>query len=370
MRIGINCFEDVEIRSMITSGGVKGHCDITGDDDVFIYDTRVSDGTSGIAASLAEVLDVYTPESQLPSDFPKDLLVRIEDVLATEWSIFKLESSKVKTVIMELCKEFYTEDSLIFSELVGIEALCDEEFRKRNCITMSSTWELFMSSIKNRNRFHSNHINLPLLEQLFASPSLQLTISRNLGKYYRARIGTEKGFPPEKMGAPGPALATAGRANSAGISCLYLAGDIVTTFHEIRARDLDYVSVGTFVPKRELKIVDLSNLYKISPFSANPFGFEWFAMNMNILKKISREIAKPLRRQDSELDYLPAQYISDFVKSLGYDGICYRSTLSEDGLNYAIFNEKHFKCVAVNVYHIASLSYEAKQIKGNYAAED
>lgn len=127
-------------------------------------------------------MDVYTPESQLPSDFPKDLLVRIEYVLATEWSIFKLESSKVKTVIMELCKEFYTEDSLIFSELVGIEALCDEGFRKRNCITMSSTWELFMSSIKNKNRFHSNHINLPLLEKLFANPSLQLTIPRNFGK--------------------------------------------------------------------------------------------------------------------------------------------------------------------------------------------
>ena len=36
----------------------------------------------------------------------------------------------------------------------------------------------------------------------------------------------------------------------------------------------------------------------------------------------------------------------------------------------AIFNEKCFKCVGVNVYHIASLSYEAKQIKGNYATED
>lgn len=57
----------------------------------------------------------------------------------------------------------------------------------------------------------------------------------------------------------------------------------MTTFHEIRARDLDYVSVGEFVPNKELKLVDLSKLHKISPFSAGTFGCEWFAINMNIL---------------------------------------------------------------------------------------
>ena len=362
MRIGIDCFEDVEIRSMIKSGELKGHCDITGKDDVFIYDTNIADSTSGIGATLVQVLDVYTAESELPSDFPKGSLARIEDILATDWSIFSLKSNEIKVVIMELCKESYSEDSRIFQEPVGIERLCDQNFRRDECITTYSTWDFFMSSIKNRNRFHSNHINLTLLEKLFASPSLQRIIPKDSGEYYRARIGTEEGYLPGEMGAPPSRLATAGRANSKGISCLYLAGDEVTTFHEIRARDLDYVSVGRFVSKRELKIVDLSSLHKISPFSTDLFDMEWFAVNMNILKQISKEIAKPLRRQDSELDYLPAQYIADFVKSLGYDGICYRSTLNEDGLNYAIFDEKKFKCVEVKVYHIASLSYQTTQI--------
>jgi hypothetical protein len=186
---------------------------------------------------------------------------------------------------------------------------------------------------------------------------MQRIIQKDSSVLYRSRISDETGIRKEEMGPPPAKLATAGRANSAGISCLYLANDIVTTFHEIRARDLDYISVASFCANKDLKIVDLSNLDNISPFSQGSFDYEWFAINMSILKKISIEIAKPLRRQDSELDYLPAQYISDFVKSLGFDGICYKSTLNSEGLNYAFFDHKKFRCVEVKLYHISSLFY-------------
>ena len=36
MHIGINCFEDVEIRTIITSIGEKGTCDLTQEKDVYI----------------------------------------------------------------------------------------------------------------------------------------------------------------------------------------------------------------------------------------------------------------------------------------------------------------------------------------------
>lgn len=57
---------------------------------------------------------------------------------------------------------------------------------------------------------------------------------------------------------PPVAFTTAGRTNSEGIQCLYLAGDEETTFHEVRARNYDHVSVGKFVQTKELRIVDLS----------------------------------------------------------------------------------------------------------------
>lgn len=256
----------------------------------------------------------------------------------------------------------YNSDSLLFVEKVGMEKLCDSEFLRRNSLLRESSWEKFMSSIKNINRFHSNHINFELLNEFFCGPQMQRTIQKDSDSLFRARIADENGIKKEEMGPPPAKLATAGRANSAGISCLYLANDVVTTFHEIRARDLDYISVASFRLNKDLKIVDLSNLDNISPFSQGSFDYEWFAINMSILKKISIEIAKPLRRQDSELDYLPAQYISDFVKSLGFDGICYKSTLNKDGLNYAFFDYKKFKCVDIRLYHVKALSYEVVSI--------
>lgn len=247
------------------------------------------------------------------------------------------------------------------SNKVGMQKLCDSEFLKRNSLVGESSWEKFMSSIKNINRFHSNHFNLDLLKNLFInSENLQLNMKKDVEILYRARICDEIGLKKEEMGPPPSKMATAGRANSSGISCFYLSNDITTTLHEIRARDLDYITVAHFRPNRDLKIVDLSNLESISPFVAESFDYEWFAINMSILKKISMEIAKPLRRQDSELDYLPAQYIADFVKSLGFDGICYKSTLNNEGVNYAFFDYKKFRCIDVQLYHIKSMHYEAE----------
>ena len=275
----------------------------------------------------------------------------------SDWSIFSVSKEYVKRILVAICKDEYDEDSKIFTEKVGLEKLCDSDFLKRNCLTKESSWEKFTTSIKCINRFHSNHINLELLKAFFESPVMQKIISKGDTEFFRARISDENGLKKDEMGPPPIGLITAGRVNSQGIRCLYLSNDQITTIHEIRARDFDYISIGKFRAKQELRIVDLSNLEKISPFSMDVFNAEWFSINMTILKKISREIAKPLRRQDSELDYLPSQYIADYIKSLGYDGICYRSTLNKSGVNYAIFDNKKFECIEVNLVHINSVEY-------------
>lgn len=357
MQIGINCFEDVELRSIILSIGIKGTCDLTGEEDVFVYDTNDVSEDYDLSTYLSEVLDVYTPQSELLPDFPTDNLEFIEDILEKDWSIFNLDKEKIKTVIKEICKNVYEEDSLIYKEKVGIDKLCDSNYLKRNGLMRESSWEKFTYSIKSMNRFHSGHVNLELLKQLFESPGMQKVIKKGESEYFRARISDQSGLKPENMGAPPIHLTSAGRANSQGIRCLYLASDLETTIHEIRARDLDYVSVGKFKATKDLKIVDLANLDKISPFNIGVFDIEWFAINMAILKKISKEIAKPLRRQDSDLDYLPSQYIADYIKSLGYDGISYRSTLHKEGVNYAIFDPKKFECSSVQLVYIDSLQY-------------
>ena len=79
-------------------------------------------------------------------------------------------------------------------------------------------------------------------------------------------------------------------------------------------------------------------------------------------------MGKTMRRSDSVLDYLPTQYITDFIQSISYedgpeyDGIEYRSTLHPAGYNLAIFNPDLFECVSVSVYDIEKLQYTSKKV--------
>ena len=99
MHIGINCFEDVEIRTIITSIGEKGTCDLTQEKHVYIYDTESVSEDYDIKAYFLEIIDVYTPESMLPSDFPKENLKMFEEILLSDWSIFSVPKEKVKQIM-------------------------------------------------------------------------------------------------------------------------------------------------------------------------------------------------------------------------------------------------------------------------------
>ena len=350
----IECFKDIELRTMISSYEKKGQCEVCGKENTLIYDTN---NDNYLEEYLEELIDIYTCENDLPKEYSKNLLNYVSIELYKKWGIFNIDPEKINELIINICPEMYRVNPRIFTGLVGISELYDKDYLEKNCILKTYDWKDFVYFIKYTNRFHSNHINLEILKTICDNLKIELKKDAIL---YRGRISESNGFSKNEMGAPPAKLVTAGRANSQGISCLYLADNINTTIHEIRARDLDYISVAAFKLKKELKIVDLTRMDKLSPFSAD-YDLIWFATNIDNLRKIEKEIATPLRRQDSLLDYLPTQYISDFVKHIGYDGIKYRSTLSS-GNNFAIFNERFVKCNSVKVYHIDNLDYAYKEL--------
>ncbi len=241
MLIGIDCFEDMEIRSMIASEKKIGKCEITNVGDVAIYNTEEDEYLQDY---FSDILDVYTPVSGLPLDFPQNYLSTLAEALNDNWSIFAVKPVEILKIVKAVCKNVYPEDSDLFTQDVGIKELCDSSFLRKRCLMKEFTWEQFKSSIKNLNRFHSHHVNLDLLEELFESENMHAEYKSGELKLYRGRISDESGFSKWEMGPPPIQYATAGRANSAGITCLYLASDVDTTFHEIRARDFDYISVG------------------------------------------------------------------------------------------------------------------------------
>lgn len=103
--------------------------------------------------------------------------------------------------------------------------------------------------------------------------------------------------------------ATSGRANPVGIPYLYLTDNEETVLYEIRASYLDEVSIGIFSKENEILIdVIISDFTKIaSLYVLNEVNKR---IKSTLLKQyISRDLSKPMRLYDSELNYIPTQFI-------------------------------------------------------------
>ena len=73
------------------------------------------------------------------------------------------------------------------------------------------------------------------------------------------------------------------------------------------------------------------------------------------------DISKPLARSDSDLDYLPTQYISDLAKYLGYDGVKYLSTFDKRSYNIALFDTQACVCIYHKNYLIGNFDYKMRE---------
>lgn len=270
---------------------------------------------------------------------------------------------KYKKSLLLFVKILYKNEKDKFEQKVAIRETSDQNYLEKNCILKNFSWDDFCCYIKNINRYYAKHFNFVQFNKLLKN--MEITLYKGELTLFRSRINDKSninGYTKNNMGAPPIGLISAGRTNSEGIQCLYLSTNLQTTFHEIRARENDYISVGEFELKSNITIVDLSLFDEIGPFSSEDFDITWFAVNIGIIRNIGNEIAKPISRYDSYLDYVPTQYICDYIKHMGYDGIKYKSTLYKGGFNYAIFDEKKFKCKNVQVYKVKDIDFEIIKI--------
>lgn len=163
---------------------------------------------------------------------------------------------------------------------------------------------------------------------------------------YRSRIvpAGKKNLSTNEMGCPPKEKATAGRANPVGIPYLYLCDRKETTYYEIRALYLDKVSVGEFVARRDLKIVDFSKAINLFYTDSNQSLMD-VAKRKILFAEISADLSKPLRRFDTEIEYVPTQFICEYCKIISdADGIRFNSSLDKNGANIVLFNDSDVVC--------------------------
>lgn len=354
-----NCFADAEIKAIINGNKTTGNCDFCSSENAYVYDL---DKDRTIAELFDGLLDTYTPVANLPDNFPKDSTDLLKNILYHVWNIFAVRPDRIYRLITSICADRYNEQPALFDGPIGILQSQDQDYLKQNTILKNHCWDDFVEAIKHRNRFHSNYINKEVLYTFLHCTKKTYKAGT---VFYRSRVcPTEKGYSRKEMGAPPDTKAKAGRVNPEGIGILYLANTKDTTLYEIRAGVYDYVTVGKFKLKTDIDIINLADIDKISPFIGIDYGFDFtqYATNIEHLRIIGQEIANPLRN-DNTLDYLPTQYISDYIKSKGYSGIEYISTMCKNGLNLAVFDQELFKCTKTTVCDIKSIIYTYDQIE-------
>lgn len=334
-----NCFADKELNGFITSQNSIGNCSCCGSIDVEII-------------LIEELFDYF---KELFENFqPKSGGERFISKVQGNWSLFSNLTNGQRILNFVLDKT----DSPINNsdELVDFN---DEILENVNF------WFKLKEQLKWERRYLTNigYLTDDLgWDSFFESK----TVINKDDIFFRARLhknADEKLFSKGEMFCPKKELSTAGRANPSGIPYLYLSDNEDTILYEIRASYLDEVSIASFHLKR-----DLTHDIIISDFTETPSLYAPGEVNQRIkstlLKQIiSRDLSKPMRRYDSELDYIPTQFICEFIKVFtNVQGLKFRSSLHNIGNNLVVFNQDIMECKGVKKVKISNVSIDSKEL--------
>lgn len=332
MKVCTCCFADIEIKSYIESESTeKGVCD---------YCNEYAD-----LLEVGELLDFFTEFLNIFQSDNDGL--QLVDIIQSDWEIFSST-----TILFDILSDITlatNQHNLLESGVSYNEDILE-------CV---HHWNVLKNDIRKEWRFVTNIEKLQDYgwDSLFAKSEI-IDINKLL---YRARIHQEENqdaYPIQQMYTPPAEKTSAGRANPLGIPYLYLSDSPDTTIYETRASYLDDISIGTFKIKdgKQVKIIDLTN-------ELNNYDSPFISEDITILTKsklltkiISKDLAKPLRRYDSEIEYIPTQFICEYVRYVsGANGIKFNSSLHSDGINYVIFEPELFECVSVEKRQVISV---------------
>lgn len=222
-------------------------------------------------------------------------------------------------------------------------------------------WRKLRDELMYQNRFFPDvDIDLDFFKEILVG--LVLESDEVPDQWFRSRIQNQKEpFLLTEMGAPPPRSASHGRANPAGIPYLYLGSKPLTAISEVRPHTGETVCVLDFTLPADLKLIDLRNAREsFSPFTFDDAGqIEKVRNALPFLERLGDDLTTPVLPQAAAIDYTPSQFLCEFIKRCRYDGVVYRSSVS-DGINLALFDPQQAVCgTDVISYKVTRVSVEA-----------
>lgn len=332
-----HCFSEASPVELVTTDPKIGTCDFCD-----LHGQEVWTTTEWTEHFL-RVMDLYEIDGTTSSGLP--LHLRLQD----DWQIFstRRDPDVNKRFMMSMFPDGH--DLLSASKVRAVQS--------ENADDHIHDWDLFARQLVNDNRFFpALQIKKDYLEQVVRDNVRTIAGGASL---FRARVGTSPSpLPPEVMGKPPAHLATPGRANSLGIPHFYAAFDRDTSIIESRALQHNYVSVAVFKTTKDIECLNLATLKSENPFKIEQGGIERLA-SWKYLRRLGTELSKPIRGTDNKIDYVPTQYLCDFVKSLGITGIRYGSSLNPRGENLVLFTDEYIEIKPpVKAVEVTGATYE------------
>ncbi len=223
----------------------------------------------------------------------------------------------------------------------------------------------FINEIQFINRNPKDNSVLDLLDDISTNPERIITKGTLL---YRSRIIQDEkkinkepgfyGYGPTESFVPPKKLSRDMRANYRYIPYLYCTDHPYLSVIEIKPRYGAHVSVATIISKEYIRLLDFTMRFQSKKMTD---------VKQNLFHDLSELFSKPVTVDDDILDYIPTQYIAEYVKNLGYDGIAFKSSSNmksqlPEKMNIVIF--KYEKCdpVCSNIYCITGSYIECEQI--------
>lgn len=368
----VNCFNDEYVKVFINRKGVISKCDYCNAVDVkCISEIELYDMFHNVFDLYCIINDEYYYAARRKKDCPQpETLISL---IQHDWSIFNTSELNGERIAELIYNISMGNPNIAIKPSEVLDNIWVRKSEKYFGYFISRDWNNFCKSIKHEYRFfHDYSENIEFeIERTFDYKTFEYAerLIDSSKILYRGREGylfdkntnAIKPYRVKDMGIPGQNIISNGRANPNGINYLYTADDIPTVLSEIRSWKGAIVSVAKIEIRKTLKIVDLTNIFEIkSPFQMEFNNLRKDIESVEILKMFGNELTKPVNPKYSPVDYIPTQFICELIRSKGYDGIMFKSSLGE-GSNVVLFDMKKIKIKDVELYKVKEIKYEPEK---------
>ncbi len=158
-----------------------------------------------------------------------------------------------------------------------------------------------------------------------------------------------------------------GRVNPKGIPCLYVASSRETAVAEVRPWIGVNLSVAALTIQRELKLVDFS----VGHEGCHPLFLDEPSPKLRaeaVWKMVDQAFSAPVTTDVATAEYVPTQVIAEFFKQKGFDGVVYRSSLS-DGYNLALFDLTCAEVIHCALHAVKAVKFEFEDASIGYTVK-